>query len=137
MTLLNREAVLGAMDLPTERVSVPEWGGEVLLRGLTAGEFDALQQEYSTPQDDGSYRFQHEGFRIGLLSKCLVDEEGRNLLAPGDFLLLAHKSNQVLSRLFDVAARLSGLGGEHTPEKNANGAGAASTTGLPMPSDAA
>ena len=33
--MLTRDAILNAADLKTEAVPVPEWGGDVLVRGLT------------------------------------------------------------------------------------------------------
>ena len=34
MSLLSKEAILAAQDLPSEDVEVPEWGGTVRVRGL-------------------------------------------------------------------------------------------------------
>ena len=40
---LSREDILKAEDLPTEEVPVPEWGGSVLVRGLTGRERDLFE----------------------------------------------------------------------------------------------
>ena len=40
---LNRAAILEAKDIPTETVPVPEWGGDVIVRGLTGDELDDYQ----------------------------------------------------------------------------------------------
>jgi len=43
MTLLTRDQILQAQDIARETVSVPEWGGSVLVRGLTGQERDAYE----------------------------------------------------------------------------------------------
>ena len=40
MKALTRDEILGADDLKTESVKVPEWGGTVLVRELTGAERD-------------------------------------------------------------------------------------------------
>jgi len=35
MAILTAEQLLAADDLPEETLPIPEWGGEVVLRGLT------------------------------------------------------------------------------------------------------
>jgi hypothetical protein len=41
MAILNREAILGAVDLKKELVKVPEWGGEVYISMMTGEARDA------------------------------------------------------------------------------------------------
>lgn len=43
MTVLTREAILSADDLPAETVDVPEWGGKVRIRTMTGSERDAFE----------------------------------------------------------------------------------------------
>ena len=38
--ILNREQILAANDVKTRIVDVPEWGGSVIVRGLTSLERD-------------------------------------------------------------------------------------------------
>lgn len=39
---LTREHILEANDIRTETVQVPEWGGEIVIRGLTLREVDSI-----------------------------------------------------------------------------------------------
>ena len=41
MAYLDKAAILTADDLGRREVAVPEWGGTVLIRGLTGAERDA------------------------------------------------------------------------------------------------
>ena len=44
MTYLTRDAILEAEDIETEEVAVPEWGGNVLVRGLSGTQRDIWEQ---------------------------------------------------------------------------------------------
>lgn len=102
MSLLDRTAILAAPDIKTERVPVPEWSGEVLVRGLTGLERDGYEQR--------CYETSYTNIRASLLTLALVDEQGRRLFSLEDVAALAAKSAAPLDRLFDVARRLSGIG---------------------------
>jgi hypothetical protein len=43
MTVLTRDLILNATELPQERVEVPQLGGEVIVWGLTAAERDRFE----------------------------------------------------------------------------------------------
>jgi len=51
MAILTVDEILGANDLPEETVEVPEWGGEVVVRGLMRGE--AYKARQNARGDDG------------------------------------------------------------------------------------
>ena len=38
--LLSKDQILSADDIQSQRVPVPEWGGEVMVRGLTGSQRD-------------------------------------------------------------------------------------------------
>lgn len=108
MTILNKQAILAAQDLKTEDVAVPEWGGSVRVRTLTGAERDAF--ESGLVEKDGQRNFAN--MRARLLALAIVDENGVRVFDEGDALLLGGKSASALERLFSVAQRLNGIGGE-------------------------
>lgn len=140
MSLLDRNTILNALDLPQEKVTVPEWGGDVLVRGLNGAELDAIQKEFhmDRPQEKDAQGndlpFDTTGFRAALVEKCCINEDGRSLFKEGDAGLLQQKSAAALLRVFNVAQRLSGLGTEEavTAAKNDSASPeSASSTDLP------
>lgn len=141
---LSRDGILAVSDLTTETVPVPEWGGEVIIRGLTGDELDAYQasrrqfRNAGTPQQELIYV--QDNARASLLAKCLVDEDGERLFTDQDAGELGQKNGKVLDRLYDVAARLSGLSGEEQEAMEGNSATPApdgvSSSSSPEPSDA-
>ena len=126
---LNRDAILGAVDVQTEKVDVPEWGGDVIIRGLTGDELDAFQGSIRQfrPSLDGKGMepvLIQEGMRAKLLVKCLVDETGERLFTDQDAPALGAKNGAVIDKLYDIASRLSGLSEEEKAEMEGNSAAA-------------
>ncbi|TVQ59919.1 MAG: hypothetical protein EA379_09570 [Phycisphaerales bacterium] len=135
-TSLTRESILASCDLPTERIDVPEWGGCVEIRTLTAGErdrFDAIVLEYNKP---GGAR---PHIRAELLVRCIVDADGKNLFTVADVEKLAGKSARAVERVFNAALRLNGITNSDVEELEKNSVsapGGASSSGSPSPSAA-
>lgn len=99
MALLTRDAILRAEDLLREKVEVPEWGGEVWVRAMTAAERDRLEAAVL----DGKTA----SIRALVAAMCMVDERGERLFGDQDVEALARKNAQALDRVFQVARRLS------------------------------
>ena len=103
--LLTREAILGAQDLKTEDVDVPEWGGTVRVRVLTGMERDGFGSALLGPDGKPSMR----DYQVKLLARCLVGEDGQPLFATDEIALLGNKSAPALQRVYDVAERLNSM----------------------------
>lgn len=109
MANLTREAILAANDLPTEVVSVPEWGGEVIVRGMRGIDRDAFETALFKGEGDEK-RFSPENIRARLVAACAVDDKGAPLFTTDDVAALGQRSAIALDRVYDVAQRLSGIG---------------------------
>jgi hypothetical protein len=108
MGLLTKEAILAADDIKTERITVPEWGGDVMVRGLTGTARD--QWESSLTVRRGKQMVPDmRNFRARLVVLCVADETGAMVFHEGDVDALASKSGAALDRIYGVAARLSGI----------------------------
>lgn len=104
---LSREAILGASDLPTEEVEVPEWGGTVLVRSMNGTERDAWEQSLIVKgRGDG---VDVTNIRARLVAICAVDAAGKRLFSDTDATALGKKSAAALDRVAKVAQRLNGL----------------------------
>src|SRR5215471_2388356 len=102
---LSREEILRAADLPTEDVDVPEWGGSVRVRALTAADRDRIEGE----QADASGPARFHNFRARLVARAAVDGAGRPLFGEDDVHALAQKSAVALDRVFTAVLRMNGL----------------------------
>lgn len=106
--LLTRDQIMQAPDRCTEVVAVPEWGGDVRVRNLTARERDEL--EASVYQGEGRERRANmRNLRARLVALACVDEQGARLFSDDDVALLGEKSAAAVDRIFGVAQRLAGL----------------------------
>jgi hypothetical protein len=112
--LLTRDAILAADDLKHEDVEVPEWGGTVRVRELTATERDQVESGTvnlsvgadGKPQADVNQSIM-ESFRARLAAYSIIDEAGARLFTDQDMILLGRKSSSAMQRVFNVAMRLS------------------------------
>jgi hypothetical protein len=119
--LTSREAILGLADLPTETVLVPEWGGAVKVRGLTGKERDDYEGGIMVSRRDPatgklSQTMNLANVRARLVVRSVVDEAGQRIFGDADAELLGDKSAVAVSRIFDVAQRLSGMRPEDLDE---------------------
>jgi len=102
---LTRDAILGVQDLKTERVPVPEWGGDIYVRGMSGAERDAFEQSLMVGD-----KFTPDNVRARLAARCICDEKGERLFSDADIVVLGAKNAAALDRVYDVAQRLSGIG---------------------------
>lgn len=108
MARIKKEDALKAQDLGREIVNVPEWGGEIELRGLSGTERDAFEASV-VDRDGDKASVKLDNLRAKLLVRCIYDEEGNRMFSDAEAVELGKKSGAVLARLCEVAQRLSGL----------------------------
>lgn len=103
---LTKKDILTVDDLQVEEVNVPEWGGSVLVRGLTARERDQFEDTVvENPGKNASIN--GDNIRSKLCVLCIVDEDGDRLFDDKDVAALGNKSAAALQRVFEVAQRLA------------------------------
>ena len=98
---LTRDAILAAEDLKSERVDVPEWGGHVLVRQMTAGDRDKF--------DIFIYEQKGASVRAWLVGMCVVDGDGKRMFTDADLEGLAGKNGEAMDRVFQAARKLNKL----------------------------
>lgn len=108
MAILTKQAILAADDLPRELVNVPEWGGDIFVRALTASERDAFENEL-TVRHGTKVEVTLIDARAKLCARTICDETGKRLFTDAEVLALGSKSAAVLTRIFEIAQRLAGL----------------------------
>lgn len=108
MALLNREALLTKRELKTETVAIPEWGGEVIVRQLTAKERDDYEQAFITTKGKNVQQ-NMRNMRAELCVRSIVNEQGERLLQNADAAAFGQHPADVIDRIFAAAAHLSGM----------------------------
>lgn len=116
MALLNKAKILAAQDDVYEDVPVPEWGGEVRIRGLSGIERDKYEKSLVRMRN-GQMEQVVEYATARLVAWAAVDENNSRIFQGEDEVKqLAAKSSVALQRCFNVAARLAGLTQEDIAE---------------------
>lgn len=113
--VLGRDLILAAEDVVVETVAVPEWGGHVYVRGMTALDRGRIEDICSR---GGGVTI--ASLREQIAVKTVCDSVGVLILEPSDVAKLGEKSAAALDRIFQVAQRLSGMGEDAVEELAGN-----------------
>lgn len=122
-----RKRILETADIQSEMVEIPEWGVKVEVRGLTAAERAKLLQRAADPS--GQLRLDR-WFADLTIASTFDPETGERVFDPADRDALNSKSGSAVSKIVDVATRLSGLS-EDSVEEAKRGFGKAQNDGSP------
>lgn len=108
MAILNKTQILESNDLVTEIVAVPEWGGEVIVRGMSGVDRDKYESTlYKIKGQNVSISL--ENIRALIVCLSVIDEQGNKLFNLKEVEELGKKSASALEKVANVASRLSGL----------------------------
>lgn len=117
---LSKEQIRAAKDYREEIVPVPEWGGDVVVKGLTGDERDAFERSITERRRDGGLQPSIKQVRAKFVTLvCLdapSDEGGKRLFGKTDIEWIGSKSAVALQRIFEVGTKLSGMSKEDIEE---------------------
>ena len=106
------EEILAADTGNRVKVHVPEWGKDVWIRSLPLGELQAWELACLRAKGEGV-----DDFRTRYLSKCLVDETGREIFTSDQ---IKRISGLVGARLFKLAQKHNELDDKEIEEIGKN-----------------
>jgi len=99
--ITTRDAVLSQQDIIKQTVKVPEWGDEVLIRGMTGSERDELDRHINAGDTAGT--------REKIVAMSMCNEQGELLFSLDDIAELGKKSAKALERIAKEAMKLNGI----------------------------
>ena len=102
--VLSADDIRAAADRKMQSVHVPEWGGKVFLRTISAAERDRFEIE-NFRQDRPNF----ENLRARFLAITLVDGDGKPLFTSKQVGKLGEKSAAVIDRLFTEAVKMNAM----------------------------
>ena len=111
----NKHAIF-ARTLPRESVDVPEWGGVIYVRGMTAAERERWANEWYSKLTETD----RPGWRAAIVAWCATDENGTRIFDDADIAELAKQENAAIERLWQAIARQSGVLKESLDEAKKN-----------------
>jgi hypothetical protein len=112
---LSADEILAVDDSVTETVPVPEWKGEVFIKSMTGTERDEFEANLRRGGD-----LDLRNARAKLLVRVIVNSEGTRKFSDVQAGALGKKNAAILNRLYEVAARLCGLGEEEQAAMEGN-----------------
>lgn len=112
--MMTRDQILSVSDLKIEKVFVPEWGDHVYVRGLSGQERDEFEEGNLVRNRDQkrgtmTYDVRLANARARLVTLAVCDEHGNRLFFESDVDAIGKKSASAITRLYNVATRLSGM----------------------------
>jgi len=109
--VLNRDQILSAKDRAQEKVSIPEWGGEVMITALSVRDRSLVLSEWArlgaVQKDGGDPASAMLEIKLRLVALSVTDAEGVPLFTVDDMTALATKSNQAIGVISDAAITLN------------------------------
>ena len=119
MSILTKAQILSSKDSKTETVSVPEWGGEVIIKLMSGAEKDAWEEEcYGNREPDEQKKFRN--VRATLAAFIIVDDAGKQLFTVEEIEKLGEKSRTALDRIWARGSKLNKLSKSDIEELSKN-----------------
>lgn len=120
MGYLSGQQLLEAKDVVIEEVDVPEWGGVIRIKVMSAAELDSYEKSLVEIKSFKEQKPNITNRRAKLLVRCICDEEGRRLFNDAQTDDLGRKNGLILERLHKVAQRLNKIDDESVEELKKN-----------------
>ena len=117
---LTRDQIFAIDDIKIEKVNIPEWGGEVWVKGFTGAERDAFEISIMEFREGKKPKLVLENMRAKLCAMTVCDEKGNRIFKDEDIPALGKKSAKALSLIFDKAQELNGLSDEDVEKLSKN-----------------
>lgn len=109
-----RDKILAAADIPSEKITIPEWNVEILVKGMSAGERLHLQK---VSYDQATGQVHMEKMYPDIVVSCCHDPEtGEPIFTDADKDAILSKSSAAVEKIAEVGLRLSGLGKDSQDE---------------------
>lgn len=119
--VLNKQDILQARDVIKEMLEVPEWGGAIYVRSISAAERGLIEEGAAKfKESKGKNDTFARTFTVKMVSMAVCDENGQRLFEDKDIALLQQKNAAVISRIAEVAQRLSGFSKQDLEELEKN-----------------
>ena len=128
MALLNRNQILEAKDIQTKVIFVPEWQGEIMIKQLSAKEYNDIfmnminirkmaakqlsKKNADENLEDTINELAIKNQKILIIIKSVVDENMNPLFTEADIELLYQKNINVINRVIEEIEEFNAVSSE-------------------------
>lgn len=119
MSAVTREQLLEAArnaKIERDQLHVPEFGGDVWVRGMSGKERDAFEEGLRIRRGRRAGQMDLRNFRSQLAVKVIVNEQGERILNDDDAAIFSRLPSGVLDRIISRCTELSGMSDEEADE---------------------
>lgn len=112
MKMLSRDDILNVNDIAVEELPVPEWGGSVFVKTLTAEERDLIEAQLVkiNPNNGATASIKMDKLRALCAFYGICDAEGKRIFTnTKDIDLLAKKSAAALDRVVSKVQAMAAM----------------------------
>lgn len=113
---LSRDQILKAEDRKKVVVSIPEWGGDVLLMEMSAKDRDEIENSINLHSGKIDYR----DLKVRYAAYSIIGEDGEKLFTSEDVDALSQKSGKALDKIFKQVEKLNYFSDEELVKKSKN-----------------
>lgn len=105
LATLSKAALLAAANqTKLEPLELPELGGTVYVKAMTAGEREAFEQDM-----DGKDLIKSKKVRATVFANSVTDENGNRLFTSDDIDAINNLPASIVSKVFDKSNELNGI----------------------------
>ena len=108
--MLTRSMILASEYPKPIEVDIPEWGGKVFIRYITADEREEWESLDWVQTANGTLKYNKEHIRARFLAFCLADENGDLLFSQDDIDVLSKQPAHIISGLYQIARQINVVG---------------------------
>lgn len=106
---------IAAAKTRLEEVTIPDMGGSVWIRTVSAGERDRFEERHLV--------LKHQDYRARIVVLCCCDADGKPLFTEADVAAISELPSNVLDPIVEAASRINGVGSEAREEHRKNSVG--------------
>jgi hypothetical protein len=121
-SMLTRDAILAKNDIVIELCQVPEWGGHVFVKTMTARQKEQWEQERLRNRG-ADEEVNMTNIRASLVAQTCCDETGNVLFSLVDIDALNDKSIKAMDRVFEAAVKLNRISSKDVDDLTKNSEG--------------
>ena len=111
--MLSREEILSKAVLKTEKVNIPELGGDIIISEMTG----AARENWENSIEEKGKR---TNLRAKLLVASIVDESGNRLFTFDDVEAVSKLPFSIVEKLCDISSKLNGFTAEEIDKAEKN-----------------
>lgn len=116
--------VLGRGNAQRKYIPIEEWGGNVLIRQMSARQVSAVKELAGAAVDQAKQTVRDRGkldrFGFAMICSSWINEDGTEVLTEADFTVLLDEPNAVIEKLTKEISEFNGMGDAATSNAKKN-----------------